>query len=447
MRFAKQLAFALLFLLCVQGVFAEPTFPLRVSEDGRRFIRANGEPFFVVADTAWAIFSGISKEDVTTYLDDRNSKGFNTVLSSALHFWKDGRTTWKPQHEFYKFWAFDGDRYDLTQPNPKYWDNVEWIIQEAQKRDMLMMIVPCWYRSGGDAWYLHLNEKNAQPFAEFLANRYKKYDNIIWLLGGDHKPEKQLENTKIMGRTLKRLAPNHLISYHSNGLSHGTRQWFEGEDWFDFSTIQTHVELHPQEYTDLIADYNKQPVMPTWNGEPRYEGMKGGVPFAMRQQAYRCVLNGGLGVSYGAGNLFNLGFTDVDWKNDLLPLPGASDMQYVKVIFDAIDWTKLVPHHKRPFLLNGQGEKANYKPAASANDGSWAVVYLPKQITIKLDAEKLVQPINASWYDPSEGAYTKIDSIKKVGGSLSFTSPGANQSGEADWVLVVEAKLKQNTMK
>ncbi|MBZ0258345.1 glycoside hydrolase family 140 protein [bacterium] len=434
----------LLILLITASAYAEVAFPLRVSDDGRRFVDSNNQPFFVVADSAWSIFSGVSKEDVITYLDDRKAKGFNTVLTSALHFWKDGKSDWKPQHAYYKFWAFDGDHYNLTQPNPNYWDHVEWVIQEAQKRDMLLMICPCWFRWNGDAWYLHLNKNNAQPFAAFLGNRYKQYGNIAWLLGGDHKPEKQLENIKIMGRTLKRLAPNQLISYHSNGLSHGTRQWFEGEDWFDFSTFQTHVELHPQEYTDLIADYDKQPVMPTWNGEPRYEGMQGGVPFAMRQQAYRCAFNGGLGVSYGAGNLFNMGFTDVDWKHDILPYLGASDMQFVKAIFDKLDWTKLAPHHKRPFLAGKQGVKDRYIPAASANDGSWAVAYLPGSgptgiSSIRIDASQLKQPISAWWFDPSDGSYIKIETAQTTKGVLTFLPPGLNQSGDADWVLVISS--------
>ena len=422
-------------------VQADAAFPLKVSEDGRRFVDSNNQPFFVTADTGWSIFSGVSKDDVKYYLDDRQTKGFNTILCSALHFWKDGRTPWQPQHQFYQWWAFDGDHYNLTQPNADYWRHVDWVINEAAKRNMFLMIAPCWFRYQGDAWYLHLNEDNAKRFSGFLAERYKGQNHIAWLLGGDLVPGKQLGNVKIMGQTLKRIAPNHLISYHANGLQHGSRQWFEGEDWFDFSTIQTNRELHPQEYQDVISDYDKQPVMPTWNGEPRYEGMTGGTPFAMRQQAYRGALNGGLGVAYGAGNLFNMGFTDTDWKNEILPLPGASDMQHIKAMFELLDWTKLTPHHKRPFLLDGQGAKDNYLPAASAFDGSWGVTYFPKQCTVKIDLTNFSGDLAASWFDPGDGSMRAVKDQPVTGQSaMKFETPGVNQSGDPDWVLILKSK-------
>lgn len=425
------------------------TFPLSVSENGRYLQTAEGKPYLVLADTAWAIFSGVSKEDVLIYLDDRQAKGFNTVLSSALHFWPDGRSTWEPKQHVYGWQAFDGESpYDLTQQNKMYWDHVEWVVIEAAKRNLYLMIVPCWYRYEGGGWYHHLNEENAEAFGTFLAERFGRYDHIAWMLGGDHRPEERLEATVILGKTLKRLAPHQLISYHANGLAGPSSQWFGEEEWFDFSTIQTHRERHPREYLDVQNDYRSEPILPTWNSEPRYEhspdrdheGKRIGA-FLMRQQAYRGFLSGGFGVAYGAFNLFNMGFTDWDWKQVLLPLPGAFDMGHFKALMLNREWYELQPDDG-DLLVQNRGEKEEYIPCSVTTSKTLAIAYFPKQKPASFDLSKLHGPINAYWFDPSNGAVYSHEGMPFAAkGVREFIPPNKNSGGDEDFVLVLQTHL------
>jgi hypothetical protein len=47
---------------------------------------------------------------------------------------------------------------------------------------------------------------------------------------------------------------------------------------------------------------------------------------------------------------------------------------------------------------------------------------------------------SARWYDPTSGMYTDVNGSPFAhSNTKQFTPPGANQAGDADWVLVLEA--------
>ena len=58
---------------------------LRVSDNGRFFVKADGSPFFYLGDTEWALFH-LSREDAELYLKDRAAKKF-TVIQAIATFW------------------------------------------------------------------------------------------------------------------------------------------------------------------------------------------------------------------------------------------------------------------------------------------------------------------------------------------------------------------------
>ena len=122
--------------------------PLEVSKNGRYLIEDGGKPFFILADTAWGLFSGVSREDVEFYLNDRKARGFNAILCSLLHFAPDEQGQCLPKHRVYGFWAFDGNHYDLTRPNRQYWEHVDWVMREALERGLRLAVVPSWFRCG-----------------------------------------------------------------------------------------------------------------------------------------------------------------------------------------------------------------------------------------------------------------------------------------------------------
>ena len=56
-----------------------------VISDNRRFIQyANGDPFFLLADTAWELFHRLTIEEIEFYLDARKAQGFNVIQAVLI---------------------------------------------------------------------------------------------------------------------------------------------------------------------------------------------------------------------------------------------------------------------------------------------------------------------------------------------------------------------------
>ena len=49
---------------------------LRVSENGRFLVTADGRPFFWLGDTAWELFHRLTREDAERYLQNRAGRRF-----------------------------------------------------------------------------------------------------------------------------------------------------------------------------------------------------------------------------------------------------------------------------------------------------------------------------------------------------------------------------------
>src|SRR5687767_11990124 len=58
--------------------------PLRVSDNKRFLVKADGQPFFWLGDTAWELFHRLNREDAVRYLRNRAERRFTVVQSVAL---------------------------------------------------------------------------------------------------------------------------------------------------------------------------------------------------------------------------------------------------------------------------------------------------------------------------------------------------------------------------
>ena len=50
---------------------------VRVSNDGHYLVDDKGQPFFYLADTAWALLYKTTRQEADFYLRNRKDKGFN----------------------------------------------------------------------------------------------------------------------------------------------------------------------------------------------------------------------------------------------------------------------------------------------------------------------------------------------------------------------------------
>ncbi|MGB3005080.1 MAG: glycoside hydrolase family 140 protein [Chitinophagaceae bacterium] len=433
---------------------------LKVSANKRFFQTVDGKPFFWIGDTGWLLFVKCNREDAVHYLETRKQQGFNVVQVMVLHDMNNTKNVYgdyalinedasKPNITPGKNFA-DTTAYD-------YWDHVDFIVNEAAKRGIYMALVPVW---GSNVKGGKVNEKQGEVYAKFLANRYKNKKNIIWLNGGDVRGTEGMDVWKVIGKTLKKYDPKHLVTYHPRGRT-SSSDWFHNEAWLDFNmfqsghkdysqdTVSTETNHYGEDNWKFInVDYNLKPVKPTLDCEPSYENIPHGLHDSLqprwtdadlRRYAYWSVFAGGAGFTYGENATMqfnkmgdwtaNYGVT-MNWKQAVLS-PGATQMIYLKKLMLSKSYFDRVPAQE---LVMDNGEK--YERVLATKGKNYAMFYVYTGRDIHIADKKLdFIPAKASWYNPRTGEITvaKYPHQKE----MIYNPPGGKKVSN-DWVLILE---------
>ncbi len=448
---------ALAILLCV-AVNAQIQ-PLKISASKRFIETKKGKPFFWLGDTGWLLLIKCSREEAVQYLDDRAAKGFNVIQAMLLHDVNLGTNKYGDSALQNKNIAtpfttkgksFENkDAYD-------FWDNVDFVIKEAAKRNMYMALVPIW---GGNIKNYNIAQCNA--YASFLAKRYKNHKNIIWLNGGDIKGSDKIENWKMIGNTIKRIDTKHLMTFHPRGRT-SSSTWFHNEPWLDFNMFQSGHRSYAQDTSSnetlhygednwryMNTDFALQPTKPSLDGEPSYEGIPYGLHKAnepywqddeIRRYAYWNAFAGACGFTYGHNavmQFYSPGdsgvsfFPKIKWQNALVE-PGAGQMKYLKNLMERYNFENLKPAQQ---LVIDNGEK--YYRVAALSGFSVSLFYTYNGKDFKIDVNKIGGLIKAAyWFCPKNGNAEKIN-LQTTKGIQTFNPPGEVENGN-DWVLVLE---------
>ena len=205
---------------------------IRVSANGRYFVKADGTPFFWLGDTAWCIFNHPSPDDVDLYLDDRKAKGF-TVIQGCVAVW-DYRNRANPDGQLP---FVNGDPGSV---NEAYFKNVDSIIDKAAERGLYMAVLPFWTkntRSGPAA-----DPEKMKSYCRFLAKRYAGR-NVFWVLGGDTSgtvsSPSSTRRPPVCSREPRTPGSRRImITFHPTGRQ-SSSFWFQERPWLDFNAIQS----------------------------------------------------------------------------------------------------------------------------------------------------------------------------------------------------------------
>ena len=421
---------------------------LRVSEDRRFLVHADGTPFFWLGDTAWELFHRLGREDAERYLENRRAKGY-TVIQAVCLAELDGLNTPNPY----------GQRplldNDPARPDLKggYWEHVDFVVARAREKGLTIGMLPTWADKVLLKWGVGpvvFTPENARVYGRFLGERYRDASNLIWILGGDRNPDGFEE---IWRQTAAGLAEGdggrHLKTYHPMGGNSSSR-FLHDEAWLDFNMMQSgHGQQDGANYDRVAHDYALQPTKPCLDGEPRYEdhpvrsqpeGRWFG-EYDVRQAAYWALFAGAFGHTYGAHGIWQMwapgrasvGGARTYWY-DSLDLPGAGQMLHVRRLMLSRPFLGRVPDPS--LVLAGQGEGADHVQATRAADGAYALLYLPTGKPVTADLSKLSgERVRAWWYDPRTGAAAEIGECGKE--AREFDPPGQPGRGN-DWVLVLD---------
>jgi len=434
---------------------------LRVTPDGHYLQYEDGTPFFWLGDTGWELFHRLKLDEIKLYLDNRATKGFNVIQAVALAEFDGLR---KPN----QYGEVPFKDLDPTKPNDKYFKLIDTVVAMAKERNLYIGLLPTWgdkvTRSWGEGPAV-FDSSNAYVYGKWIADRYKKYPNIIWILGGDRPAFRDKDDWRPVWRAMARGiidATNHqcLIAYHPSGGSYSSSQFIRDEAWLDVNMFQSgHGGGHDVACWELVTrDRAYTPARPTLDGEPNYEdhpvnpwpkwNPDNGYfrDYDVRKQTYRSVFAGACGVTYGHHAVWQfmsareetINYPDRGWIS-AIDRPGARQVGYLRKLVESRPMPARIPDST--IIIEGQGAKELHMEAYRGADNSYLMVYFPVGKTAVINTSFIPgKTLNLWWFNP-QTAETMNNGTLENSGRLTVNTPSAGAGN--DWVLVVDDATKK----
>lgn len=451
---------------------------LKISDNGRYFVTADGRPFPWLADTVWTMPQRLRWDDVEHLMKKRRAQGFTALQICALDPERDVEMR-TPAGEPA---LIDGD---LTRPNESYFRYLDYVLDKAEEYGFYVLLLPVWGQLVvGDDWAggtyeKTVTEENAYGYARWLGARYRDRPNLLWCLGGDRMPiHKGVDYRGVWRRMAEGLAKgltgqdvrynepspvweSLLITYHAcheaeSGLCSTFSYWDDSEQWIRFIMLQSGHGTEVKNYELVRAEYERERVMPVWDGEPAYEmmptcwDMREDVPrhgpWMVRRRAYWSLLSGAFGHTYGHGSVWS---SIGRWERNILgPVtwcealdhPAAEQMRHVRAFMESLRSMTAVPCQQILTEENRREGTLTTHAQAAAGEG-FVCVYLPDGGSAELDLRSVWSRETATvWYwDPATGAFSNEEGecVTLKESRLTIRAPGAGM--EQDWVAVLTA--------
>ena len=461
------LRLAALFCLAAAGFAQRPAAlpKLKVSENQRFLVQADGKPFFYLADTAWELFHRLDRKDAAEYLKTRAAQGYTVVQAVALAE-LDGLTD---PNAYGKLPLVDKDP---TRPavtpgaNPAkpaeydYWDHVDYIVDEANRNGIYVGLLPTWGR-----WVVKDPRKDetifttatAQTYGEFLGKRYGT-KGVIWILGGDRVPEGVEDIWRAMAKGIaigvagKEDYDAVLMSFHPRGGGTSSTS-FHNDAWLDFNMQQTGhgladtVQSWAQDRQGLRAHAGE-----TGGGcraavrrpSARLPRQRNGYSLDahVRQRAYWDLFSGACGHTYGnhaVWQMYSAARKPINgplmYWYEAIHRPGASEMRFVRALIESRPVLSRVPDQS---LVADALQGADHI-AATRGDG-YAFIYDAQGRPFTLNLGKISgDRVKCWWYNPRSGDSLDAGEFDNKG-THAFVAP--SEGFGSDWVLIVDDASK-----
>jgi hypothetical protein len=420
------------------------SYPLKKSADGRYLVDSKGAAFLVLGDSPQALMVKLTEADAELYFSNRVVHGFNAVWINLLcRPGTGGRKDGATYDGILPFVATD----DVSTPNEAYFSRCERMLRLAENHGLLVILDPAETIDHLKMLVANGPEK-CRGFGRYLGQRYKSFQNLIWMSGNDFQTWRNTEHDAAalaVAQGIRETDPDHLQTVELNYEVSGSLDDAKWEPLISLSCAYTYYPV----YAEVLKEYNRPNFLPVIMIESDYEFERLATPAALRRINYWSILGGGTGLVYGSGSIWP--FAE-NWKSTL-DSTGAVQMAWVKALFEAHSWFNLVPDQQHKLIIAGYGTfdgsshegnhyvmTSDYVTAGRTSDGRLGMAYMPSLRPLKVDLSQLRGPVIARWYDPSRGAFSPIKgSPFPNSGHSDFIPPGNNADGDGDWVLVLEA--------
>jgi hypothetical protein len=273
----------------------------------------------------------------------------------------------------------------------------------------------------------------------------------VWFNGNDfqtwHDPSDDAVVLAV-AKGIQSVDPGHPQTIELNWLTSGS---LDDPRWRTVIKLDAAYTYYPT-YAQVLREYNRKQFLPVFMVEAGYEfeqvssSISPGTPQILRRQEYWSALSGATGQFYG--NHYTSWHSFDHWK-DHVDTPGSAQFGHLANLLAGLRWFRLVPDQAHKIVTAGYGTftssgnvgSSDYVTTAATPDGTLAISYLPSGGTIVVDMTRLAGPVQARWYDPANGTYSRVaNSPFTNAGKVRLATPGNNADGEPDWVLVLNAR-------
>jgi hypothetical protein len=421
-----------------------PVYPLKAGASRRYLVDQKDAPFLITGDAPQSIIVNLSLDKAEAYFQNRRSHGFNSVWINLL---SNDKTGGRPDAS-----TFDGilpftSTNDFAKPNEPYFQRADAILKLAAKYGLNAILDPV-ETAGFISAMASNGVAKCRTFGQYIGDRYKSFDNIVWMSGNDYQFA-STDNDALVMAVILGIKDKDTRHIHTFERSYPTSSSLDDPKFASVLSFSAAYTYYPN-YAQVLVDYNRPAFMPVFMVEGVYEFESNlqaheSKPSTLRRQEYWSNLAGATGQVYGSHYTWT--FTQ-GWETHL-DSPGAIQMAYLVSLFESRRWFDLVPDQMHTVVTSGYGTFTNkgyiddndYVTAARTPDGSLVMAYMPTSRAITVDMTKLRSASNARWFDPSTGKYSTIaGSPLSNTGTKSLSPPGPNGDGDGDWVLVLEAQ-------
>jgi hypothetical protein len=433
------------------GTVFEQHGPIRLSENRRHLVYADGTPFFWLGDTAWNGPLWSTDDEWEEYLNTRVRQKFTAVQ------WITTQWLAAPDGDIDKQRAYTG--HERIEVNPAFFQRMDRKIQRMNDHNLLAVPVLLW-TAGWSADPrsepspgLVLPEDQCIVLARYMVARWG-FHAVVWILpgDGDYHAEKA-ERWKRIGRGVFGGRSHAPVSLHPRGTEWNIPEFLD-EEWLDIIGYQSGHAGDVDSFHWLTAgppaqDWHKTPIRPFINLEPPYEDIVSYgsrqlfTEHAIRRALYWSVLvSPTAGVTYGAHGVWGwdlggsapiahdkFGVTR-HWR-EALTMPAADQLQHLSALFKSIPWWTL---HPAPDLLTFQPGKRNpeqFIAAARTHDASLALIYTPGASTLYMDTLSLQPSLPVTWFNPRTGETAQHSVSAERTREFNLNTPD-----DEDWVLI-----------
>lgn len=416
-------------LACAALAFGVSQSPVRIGPDHRHLVDQSGAPFLVQGDAPWSLIAGLTNEEAEQYLECRRAQGFNSIIVNLIEHKFRGPVNRYGEAPF-------TTRGDFSTPNGKYFEHADWVIRKAGEMGIQVFLAPIYlgYIGTDEGWIeeaLANGPEKCRAWGRYVGKRYRDFDNIVWLIGGDRNPADAREDVDAVVAGIKEFDNRHLFTAHCHPENSAIDQ-YKDDGWLDLNDTYTYGIVHQM----LLRDYHRKPPMPFTLTESTYEGEHNASAVQIRRQAYWAILCGATGQFMGNRPVW---LFDPGWQA-ALDSTGAQDMTRLKALFTSRPWYELVPDQKHEVVIDGLGEfnGLDYLAAARTADGGTVIAYLPTPRDFTVDMAKIAGSASKAWWFNPRTGKSQVAGEFPTSGKRRFTPPG-----DGDWVLVLDDESRK----